>query len=106
MIGEQILIQLAPASGVAGLVWAGCWASAASAFVDRNARMFESCTAIAVSDASVNRKQDVAFLAVWSKAGRFHALKDPAIAAKLIYFLQDPWRRHEPAAQFAFVFGL
>jgi hypothetical protein len=59
-----------------------------------------------VSNASVNRKQDIAVLAVWSKAGRFHALKDPAIAAKFIYFLQDPWRRHEPAAQLAFVFGL
>jgi hypothetical protein len=59
-----------------------------------------------VSDASVNRKQDVGLLAVWSKAGRFHALKDPTVAAKLIYFLQDPWRRHEPAAQIAFVFGL
>jgi hypothetical protein len=59
-----------------------------------------------VSDAGVNRKQDVGLLAVWSKSGRFHALKDPTIAVKVIYFLQDPWRRHEPAAQFAFVFGL
>jgi len=59
-----------------------------------------------VSDARVNRKQDVGVLAVWSKAGRFHAAKDPTIVAKIFYFLEDPWRRHQPAAQFAFVFGL
>ena len=59
-----------------------------------------------VADARVNRKQDVGLLAVWSKTGRFHALKDPALAVKLVYFLQDPWRRHEPAAQFVFAFGL
>lgn len=59
-----------------------------------------------VSDARVNRKQDIGILTVWSKAGRFHALKDPTVALKVIYFLEDPWRRHEPAAQLAFVFGL
>lgn len=59
-----------------------------------------------VSDAGINRKQDIGLLAVWSKPGAFHALKDPAVAAKVIYFLQDPWRRHEPAALLAFVFGL
>ena len=59
-----------------------------------------------VSDAGVNRKQDIALLAVWSKSGNYHALKDPTVAAKLIYFLQDPWRRHEPAVQIALVFGL
>lgn len=59
-----------------------------------------------VSNAAVNRKQDVGLLAVWSKTGRFHAMKDPALAAKIVYFLQDPWRRHEPAAQLALVFGL
>ncbi len=59
-----------------------------------------------VSEARVNRKQDVGLLAVWSKSGSFHALKDPTVAAKIIYFLQDPWRRHQPAAQIAFVFGL
>ena len=60
----------------------------------------------AVSDARANRKQDIGVLAVWSKTGNFHALKDPTIALKVIYFLEDPWRRHEPAAQLAFVFGL
>ncbi|MBK5254792.1 MAG: hypothetical protein JJE39_02050 [Vicinamibacteria bacterium] len=59
-----------------------------------------------VSDARVNRKQDVGLLAVWSKSGAFHAFTDPTIAAKLIYFLEDPWRRHEAAAQIAFIFGL
>jgi len=59
-----------------------------------------------VSDARANRKQDVALLAVLTKSGNLRALKDPTIAAKLIYFLQDPWRRHEPALQIAFVFGL
>ncbi len=59
-----------------------------------------------VSDARVNRKQDIGVLAVWSSAGQFHALKNPTIALKVIYFLEDPWRRHEPAAQLAFVFGL
>lgn len=59
-----------------------------------------------VSGASVNRKQDVGLLAIWSKAGNIRALKDPTVAAKVIYFLQDPWRRHEPALQLAFVFGL
>ena len=45
-------------------------------------------------------------LAVLSKTGSFHAIKDPTVAARLFYFLQDPWRRHEPALQLAFVFGL
>ncbi len=58
-----------------------------------------------VSDASVNRKQDIGLLAVWSKSGAFHALKDPTFAAKLVYFLQDPVRRHEPAAFITFTFG-
>jgi hypothetical protein len=59
-----------------------------------------------VNNATANRKQDLGILAVWSKTGSFHALKDPTVAAKVFYFLQDPWRRHELAAQFAFVFGL
>lgn len=59
-----------------------------------------------VSDARINRKQDIGVLAVWSKAGTFHALKDPTVVAKIFYFLEDPWRRHDHAAQFAFVFGL
>jgi hypothetical protein len=59
-----------------------------------------------VNDAGVNRKQDVALLAVWSTSGSFHALQDPTLAAKILYFIQDPWRRHEFAAQIAFVFGL
>jgi hypothetical protein len=59
-----------------------------------------------VSGASVNRKQDIGLVAIWSKAGSFRALKDPTVAAKVVYFLQDPWRRHEPALQLAFVFGL
>jgi hypothetical protein len=59
-----------------------------------------------VSDARINRKQDIGILAVWSKTGKFRALKDPTIVAKVFYFLEDPWRRHEPAAQFALVFGL
>jgi hypothetical protein len=59
-----------------------------------------------VNNAAANRKQDLGILAVWSKTGSFHALKDPTVAAKVFYFLQDPWRRHELAAQFAFVFGL
>lgn len=59
-----------------------------------------------VSDARINRKQDIGVLAAWSKAGKFHALKDPTVALKVFYFLEDPWRRHEPAAQFAFLFGL
>ncbi|MEO8499458.1 MAG: hypothetical protein ABI565_00985 [Vicinamibacteria bacterium] len=59
-----------------------------------------------VSDAAVNRKQDIGVLAVWSKSGAFHALKDPTLAAKGYYFLKDPWRRHQAALQLAFVFGL
>lgn len=59
-----------------------------------------------VSEAPANRKQDIGILAVWSKSGAVHALKDPTIAAKVFYFLEDPWRRHEPALQLAFVFGL
>jgi len=59
-----------------------------------------------VSDARRNRKQDIALLAVWSKSGSLRALKDPTVAARIIYFLEDPWRRHEPAFQLAFVFGL
>ena len=60
----------------------------------------------AVSDARINRKQDIGLLAVWSKSGALYALKDPTVAAKVYYFLQDPWRRHEAALQIAFVFGL
>ena len=59
-----------------------------------------------VSGASVNRKQDVGLLLVWARSRNFHALKDPTVAVKAFYFLQDPWRRHQAAAQFAFVFGL
>jgi hypothetical protein len=59
-----------------------------------------------VNNASVNRKQDVGVLTVWSMSGNFHALKDPTVAARIVYFLEDPWRRHEPAAQIALVFGL
>jgi hypothetical protein len=58
-----------------------------------------------VSEASVNRKQDIGLIAAWSKSGAFHALKDPSVAAKVVYFLQDPVRRHEPAAFFTFAFG-
>jgi hypothetical protein len=59
-----------------------------------------------VRGAAVNRKQDIGLLAVWSRSGSFHGVKNPAVAVKLIYFLEDPWRRHEPAAQIALVFGL
>ena len=59
-----------------------------------------------VKDARVNRKQDVGLLAVWSRTGRFLKFKDPTLAAKVIYFLQDRWRRHEAAAQFVFAFTL
>ena len=58
-----------------------------------------------MSDASVNRKQDIGLIAAWSKSGAFHALKDPTFAAKVVYFLQDPVRRHEPAAFITFGFG-
>lgn len=61
---------------------------------------------IAVKEASGNRKQDLGLVLVWSRSRAFHALKDPAVAAKLIYFIEDPWRRHEAAAQIALVFGL
>ena len=59
-----------------------------------------------VDNAPGNEKQDIGVLGVWSKSGAIHALKNPAIALKVFYFLKDPWRRHEPAAQLAFVFGL
>jgi hypothetical protein len=59
-----------------------------------------------VNDARVNRKQDLGLLAAWSKTGRFLGVKDPAIALKAVYFIEDPWRRREAGAQFAFVFGL
>lgn len=59
-----------------------------------------------VSHASGNTKQDAGLLGVWSKSGRVHALKDPTVVVKAFYFLRDPWRRHQPAAQFAFAFGL
>jgi len=58
-----------------------------------------------VSEASINRKQDIGLIAAWSKTGAFHALKDPSVAAKVVYFLQDPVRRHEPAAFVTFAFG-
>ena len=59
-----------------------------------------------VREASVNRKQDIGLIVAWSKSGAFHALKDPAFSAKVVYFLQDPVRRHEPAAFITFAFGL
>ena len=58
-----------------------------------------------VREASMNRKQDIGLIAVWSKSGAFHALKDPTVSAKVVYFLQDPVRRHEPAAFITFAFG-
>jgi hypothetical protein len=59
-----------------------------------------------VDNAPENEKQDIGLLAVWTKSANFHALKNPTVALKAFYFLKDPWRRHEPAAQLAFVFGL
>ncbi len=59
-----------------------------------------------VTDASSNRKQDIGLLIVGSKSGSFHALKDPTLAVKAYYFLEDPWRRHQAALQVALVFGL
>lgn len=58
-----------------------------------------------VAEATVNRKQDIGLLAVWSRSGRFHGVKDPGLVAKVFYFLEDPWRRHEPAAQLAVLFA-
>ena len=58
-----------------------------------------------VREAPANRKQDIGLIAAWSYSGGFHALKDPAFAAKIVYFLQDPVRRHEPAAFITFAFG-
>lgn len=55
-----------------------------------------------VSEAPENRKQDVGLIAAWTKSGSFHALKDPSFAAKIVYFLEDPVRRHEPAAFITF----
>ncbi len=59
----------------------------------------------AVSEASKNRKQDIGLIAAWSRSGAFHALKDPTFAAKVVYVLEDPVRRHEPAAFFTFAFA-
>jgi hypothetical protein len=59
-----------------------------------------------VSDGKENRKQSISLLAVWSKPGTFLGLKNPTVALKGLFFLEDPWRRHEPAAQLALVFGL
>jgi len=59
-----------------------------------------------VREAPENRKQDIGLIAAWSSSKRFRALKDPAFAAKIVYFLQDPVRRHEPAAFITFAFGL
>jgi hypothetical protein len=58
-----------------------------------------------VSEATQNRKQDIGLIAAWTKAGSFHALKDPSFAAKIVYFLEDPVRRHEPAAFISFAFA-
>jgi hypothetical protein len=59
-----------------------------------------------VREAPENRKQDIGLIAAWSNQRTFHALKDPTFAAKIVYFLQDPVRRHEPAAFLTFAFGL
>lgn len=59
-----------------------------------------------VREAPGNRKQDIGLIAAWSNSRNFHALKDPTFAAKIVYFLQDPVRRHEPAAFITFAFGL
>lgn len=58
-----------------------------------------------VSEATQNRKQDIGLIAAWTKSGAFHALKDPSLAAKIVYFLEDPVRRHEPAAFVSFGFA-
>ena len=58
-----------------------------------------------VHEAPENRKQDIGLIAAWSKSGSFHALKAPSFAAKVVYFLQDPVRRHEPAAFLTVGFG-
>lgn len=51
-----------------------------------------------VRQAPGNRKQDIGVIAAWSKSGAFHSVSEPALAAKIVYFLEDPVRRHEPAA--------
>ncbi|MBX7184709.1 MAG: hypothetical protein K1Y01_06125 [Vicinamibacteria bacterium] len=51
-----------------------------------------------VRQAPENRKQDIGAIAAWSKSGAFHSVSDPALAAKVVYFLEDPVRRHEAAA--------
>jgi hypothetical protein len=58
-----------------------------------------------VKEAAENRKQDIGLIAAWSKSGAFHALKAPSFAAKVVYFLEDPVRRHEPAAFLTIGFG-
>jgi hypothetical protein len=58
-----------------------------------------------VKEASGNRKQDIGLIAAWSKSGSFHAVKSPSLAAKIVYFLEDPIRRHEPAAFLTLGFG-
>jgi hypothetical protein len=59
-----------------------------------------------VRDAPQNDVQRVGPLVVWGMGGRRFGLRDPALIANLYYYLEDPYKRHEPGATVGLRFGV
>lgn len=59
-----------------------------------------------VYDARENRKQDVGLVAVWQPGSKGLGLREPMLFAKVFYYLEDPWKKHELGAQIAVGFAM
>lgn len=56
--------------------------------------------------AAANQKQDLGLLAIVGLGTRHLGLAEPTLFAKVSYYLQDPYRRHQAGAQLALGFGV
>lgn len=59
-----------------------------------------------VYDARENRKQDVGVVGVWQPGVKSLGLREPVLFAKVFYYLEDPWKKHELGAQLAVGFAI
>jgi hypothetical protein len=56
--------------------------------------------------AAPNQKQDLGLLAIVGLGPRRLGLAEPTLFAKVFYYLEDPYRRHQVGAQLALAFGV
>lgn len=59
-----------------------------------------------VYDARENRKQDIGLVGVWQSGGKRLGLREPVLFAKVFYYLEDPWKKHEMGAHLAVGFAI